>query len=424
MSKFINFSFIVSIFLPLSQISLGFVDLYYYYVLVIVLFPILLFKYRTIDFGLFAVLLFLFVTGLINVSLGNNELFSFSKIYLSITIFYCFYFYIIKSKDFDLAYLFRLYFKASLVTAFIGFVQFFSYLVRFKPGYNLSWLGLRVIAPGELGGNLLYPIHSITSEPAAFSLLLAPAVYMSLFSFTKKELPFPISKSQAILIISSFILTQSSTGFFALFIALILINFHRINFSRVLIASVTLSAVFITLYSVSIKFKDRLDSSIGLLTGEIIADAIEGGDTNGSSLILFNHFIIAKKNASDHPFGTGLGSHHVAFYKYNTLKAWFTGFGPDATVLNINDANSLFSRILSETGYVGIFLTILFIMKYFIRSGPPYLVMINHSCLVAIFTALLRQGHYFILGLPFFILCYYYSAEFVKQNGNEKYIDQ
>lgn len=240
-----------------------------------------------------------------------------------------------------------------------------------------------------------------------------------MFKLTKKELPFPVSKSQAFLILSSFILTQSSTGFFALFIALVLINLHRINFIKVIFGFITLTSLFITLYFVSIKFKERLDSSIGLLTGEIVADAVQGNSTNGSSLILFNHFIIAKKNASAHPFGTGLGSHHIAFKKYNTLKAWFTGFGPGSMELNINDANSLFSRILSEMGYVGIFLSIIFIVKYFIRSGAPYLIMINHSSGIAIFTALLRQGHYFILGLPFFVLCYYYSSKFVKNSKGE-----
>ena len=225
-----------------------------------------------------------------------------------------------------------------------------------------------------------------------------------------------IKKYEVFAILLAYFLTQSSTGYITIFFALILINSKQINFKKAfLIISLTPVLLF-SLYTLSTKFQDRLDSSIGLLTGKIILDSSNPtNEANGSSLILFNHFIVAQKNASAHWFGTGPGSHHLAFERYNTLRIHYTGYGKNGIVLNLHDASSLFNRILSEFGYIGVLLVFIFIYKNFIKSGSNYLQLINHSSLVMLFIMLLRGGHYFLFALPFFILNYYYSCQFNKQ---------
>lgn len=420
MNKLKDFSFVICTFLPLSGINLGFIDLYYYYIVIVIVFPLLLFKYKTIDQSIVLACIYLFFIGIFNVIGNNNDLFSFIKVFLSVLVFYWLFYLIIKGSDFDLKYLFKLYYKWSIVTAYIGIIQFFFFLIGFEYGYNYEWIGLRNIGLGELGGTAVYPVHSVLGEPAAFASVMAPAVYMALYTIWNKNSNIHTGSSlHAMVIITSYILTQSSTGYVTLLMAILLINLKRINFLKLSLGIIALPALVITLYSVSPKFQDRLDSSINLLTGKIIIDAVQNSDkANGSSLILFNHFIISKRNALDHPFGTGLGSHHIAFQRYNTLQSWFTGYGEGSIILNLHDANSLLNRILSELGIAGVIFTIIFMIKYFIRNDDSYYSLINQASLIVIFANLLRGGSYFIFGFPFFILCYYYSHKFYSEKFN------
>jgi hypothetical protein len=418
MDKIVNISFVVCMFLAMEAIDFGFFDFHLYYALMVFCLPLLIYKYRTIDYWLFIVLLTLFLNGILNVLFENNDILSLIKSTSGIIFAYWFYFLVIKHNNFDLTKLFRLYYKFAFWIAVIGLAQFFSYLIGFKYGYDLSWLGFRVMGVSDLGGNSFYPIHSITGEPSSFALLLSPAVYISMCKLFKRGIDFG-SNLDAILILVTYPLSQSSTGYFAIFISLLVLNLNQIKGKRILIAGITLPGSVLLLYTISPKFQERLESSFQLFTGEVVLQAATEQNSNGSSLILYNHFVIASENANDHPFGTGIGSHHHAFEKYNSLQTWFTGYGKHALLLNVHDASSLFNRILSEMGYVGIIFTILFLYKNFIRSDPTgnNLILTNHASLVILCTALLRSGHYFVYGLPFFVFCYYYSKKITVSNN-------
>jgi len=288
-------------------------------------------------------------------------------------------------------------------------IQLFSYAIGFKFGYDYTWLGLRVMAPSEIAGTVLYPINALTGEPAAFVFVQSAAMYLALVKIFKAKAPIIGSKLDAFIILITFLLSQSSTGYFALFISIGLVFSNSISFKKIFVAGFVLSVTLYSLVNFVPKFQSRFITIISLITGKIYVDATYGENAAGSSLILFNHFLIANQNAKDHPFGTGMGSHHLAFERYNFLKTWFTGYGPDSVVLNVHDASSLFNRILSEMGYIGIVAMFFFLVKFFLKNGYYEFVIINNASLVVLFTALLRSGHYFICGLPFFFLCYYYS---------------
>jgi hypothetical protein len=419
MNKIRDISFISSIFLSLSSIHLGFVDIYYYYLFIAFLFPLLLYKYKTIDRGFLIIMSYLIFSGIVNVLFINNDFPSLIKIFTGVLIAYWFFYLLIKDYDFDLKYLFEKYYKYAAIVAAIGLFQFFSFLINFEYGYDFTWLGLRKISEGEIGGAKLYPIHSILGEPAAYAVVMAPAMFIALNTLFRNKNNYKIgNKFQAIIIVITYILTQSSTGYVSLLVSVLILNSRFINFKKIAIISSLIPITIFVLYNVSVKFKDRLSSSISLITGNIVYDSIESSSkAEGSSLILFNHLMIAIDNAYDHPLGTGLGSHHVAFHRYNTLRMYFTGYGSDI-ILNLHDGSSLFTRILSEMGYVGVFFTLLFLISFFTKKGDDSLILINHASLIIIFACLLRGGHYFIMGLPFFIFCYYYSSQFNKVYTN------
>jgi len=414
--KIVDTCFVAALFLSLASLNLENIDIYFYYIFVSFLIPVLVYRYQTIDAWLVIIMSFLAVHSLINVLFGNNDLLSVLKNICGISFAYWFYYLVLKHYNYNISFLFQLYYKFSFWTATIGFIQFFSYLLHFKPGYNFSWLGLRVLAGSEFAGVQFYPIHSITGEPAAFAVLLAPAVYKALADLKSKTLNS--NKFIPITIISSYLLTQSSTAYFGLISCAAVLTIHNFSIKRILIGLVAVPMVIFLLFSISPKFSERLESSVKLATGNIILDAATSDNVNGSSVILFNHFVIAAENAKNHPLGTGLGSHHIAFKRYNTLKVWFTGYGgPGSMILNLHDANSLFSRILSEFGYFGVILMFAFIFRNFIPSQTQdnsHLVLINHASLIALLTNILRGGHYFNLGLPFFVFCYYYSRKLNK----------
>lgn len=420
MDKLIKATFVICIFLALQSIRLGFLDFYYYYLLIFITLPYLVYTYRTMDKWLLIVLLYLSSISTLNILLGNNDFLSFSKSLVGITLAYWFYSLVIKHANYRIDKLMRIYYYFAYWAAIIGLVQFVSFLIGFRYGYDLSWLGLRVMTASDLGTGRFYPIHSIAGEPAAFGFMMAPAVYIAVARVSGSEIGFG-TRHVAIVILLALVLTQSSASYFALLVSIVLVSLNKINVKRIFISAFGLILSIFILYSISPKFHDRLDSSIQLMTGSVVLDAANTSNSNGSSLILFNHLIIAIRNASDHPFGTGLGSHHLAFERYNTLRLWITGYGKDAVALNIHDASSLFNRIISEMGYVGLFFTTWFIIKNFLKSDTEnkLMVIVNHASLLSILSALLRSGHYFVLGLPFFILCYYYSK--ILSNQNEKF---
>lgn len=416
MNKLVEISFISCIFLSLNSIPLGFVDFYYYYIIVIVVFPILFIMYQKIDKWILLGFSYLLIIGLLNVIFGNNELSQFIKVYVGSFVFFLLYYFIIKYKKFDLWHLFQLYYRFAVIHAYIGMIQFLSYLIGFKYGYDFSWFGARTMRPDEIAGLLVYPIHALVSEPAAFVIVQSAAMYFAIGRFVKSNPAKLGTRIDAIVIIATFILSLSSTGYFALFIILLLLFSKQLNFKKIVAASVVLPGLVFILYTSVPKFQERFNTMFLLMAGRIYVDATYGEDAAGSSLILVNHFLVAKENAKNHFLGTGLGSHHVAFQRYNKIEAWFTGYGPNSMLLNENDASSLFNRILSEMGYIGIVAVIIFLFKFYISKESVPWISINHASLVVLLTLLLRGGHYFILGLPFFILSYYYSSKLSQAN--------
>lgn len=415
MNRLIELSFISCIFLSLNSIPLGFIDFYYYYIVAIIAFPLLIWMYQKVDIWLLFGFFYLFIIGLINVFLGNNEFAQFIKVFVGTFVFFLLFYFIIKYKKFDLWYLFTLYYRFAVFHAYIGLIQFLSFLIGFKYGYDFSWFGARTMRPDEIAGFLVYPIHALVSEPAAFVIVQSAAIYFAIGRFLKSNSMKIGTYADAVVIISTFILSLSSTGYFALFISILLLFSKQINFKRIVAASIVLPGTVFLLYTSVPKFQERFNTMFLLMAGRIYVDATYGEDAAGSSLILANHFLIAKENANNHFLGTGLGSHHVAFQRYNKLETWFTGYGPHGILLNENDASSLFSRILSEMGYVGILAVLLYLFRFYIRKDSVPWTSINHASLVFILTMLLRGGHYFLLGLPFFVLSYYYSSK-LSQN--------
>ena len=113
-------------------------------------------------------------------------------------------------------------------------------------------------------------------------------------------------------------------------------------------------------------------------------------------LYCFNNLHIAKENLLNYPiFGTGLGSHESSILKIYFNKSLIQY---DFGLYNVKDGNSLFVRLCTETGLIGlIFIFIIihngFIYKTHTQHDTGYHLIISHSIFVFILLVLIRQGN-------------------------------
>ena len=377
-------------------------EFYLGYLIYLVLLPVLMFRYG-ISRQLFFILGILFVTGILNILMGNHTFPLFLKVFTGFTLSYLFYYYVILEFDFDLEKLFTWYLKGSYFVALIGLVQFISFQIGFTPGYDYSWILNKwgVVR----GGNFGIRVNSIFGEPTYLASTLSAAFFVSLHNLFRKE-SFGINKFKSTIIAIVYILSFSGLGQTGVFLALILlaINF---GFIRYIIIAVPAGIIlFNFLYNNVNEFKDRYDSTVGLFTGR---EQFKIGKTHGSSFILYNNYRVAMKNfSSNFLFGTGIGSHPVAFKKYSLAKDFkIKGFNSNSA-----DANSMLLRLISETGLFGVCIFLFIIMKCYVSRDSLEDTshwLISNAILVMILLNLFRQGHYFLNGFPFFVLLYIYN---------------
>lgn len=377
-------------------------EFYFGYLVYILLLPVFISRY-SFNKGLTLIFSILLITGLYNILLGNNTAPLFFKVFTGLFLSYFFYYYVILEFDYDLERLFKWYLKGSFIAAVIGVVQFISFQVGFVPGYDFRWIlnkwGM------VFGGNFGIRINSIFAEPTHLSAVLSAAFFVSLYNLFNRE-TYGLSKAKSLLIIVVYLLSFSGLGQTGIFICFLLfaISYGVMRYAVVLIPLFIVSFNF--LYNNVKEFSERYDSLVGLFTGSKFVL----GKTHGSSFILYNNFTVAMKNfKGNFLFGTGIGSHPIAFDKYSLAR----GFKVYGFNLNSADANSMFVRLISETGIFGVSIFLYIIFKHYVRKNPlhdSYHWLISNSILVMILLNLLRQGHYFLNGFPFFLILYYFNS--------------
>jgi O-antigen ligase len=365
-------------------------------------------------FYIFLILLF---TGLFNVIIGNNTTELFFKVFTGVALSYFFYYYVIAHFKFNIEQLFRWYLKGAYIAALIGWFQFISFQVGYVKGYWL-WdiLNKWSFVPGGLFG---IRVNSVFSEPTHLGAVMSAAFFVSVYNLFRKE-TYVLSRFQSLLIFIIYFLSFSGLAQTGVFLTLLFLAISYGLFRYVAVVVPAIIIVFNVLYNNVEDFRDRFDSLVGLYSGEEFVL----GKTHGSSFILFNNYRVATENfKSNFVFGTGIGSHPVAFEKYSMAKHIKTyGFN-----LNSADANSMFLRLLSETGLFGVLLFVVLMYRCYVRrneNDETYHWIISNAVLIMILLNLFRQGHYFLNGFPFFVLLYYFNYESYQKHRAELYAEE
>jgi len=405
MKRFITISIFATLFISSYVFFKVPFEGYLSYVVMLFLFPFFI-----VRFGIpkIPVMLFLplLITGIIYVESGDNTYALFFKIFIGFFSSVLFYNYVFRQYDFNIKELFGYYMIGALIVSAIGLVQLVSFRVGFTPGYDYSFI---LNKWGLSYGGLGIRINSIFSEPSYFAAVIGPAFFICVSNLFRKDKLF-LTKKQGFVVIVAYLLSFSSLGIIGIFmtVLLLLLNFGFFRYAIVFVP--TFYFGFNYAYDNIPEFRDRFDG-----TFDIFSAQGANTDVHGSSFVLYNNYQIAVKNFEKNPlFGTGLGSHPIAFDRYSlTLQT-----GVLQIDFNKADANSMFLRLLSETGLYGTIFIIFYLIRFYLgrkRSVDDELWVISNATLLIILLFLFRQGHYFLNGFPFFLWLYYYVH---KENDN------
>jgi len=385
---------------------------YLSYIVFAIFFPIFIVRY---GIPRYPILFFLplLISGIAYIQIGMNTYQLFFKIFTGFFLSVLFYHYVIQLFEYDVKKLFLYYLKGSLVVSYLGLFQVFSYFVGFGPGYNYGWIFNKwSVAQGGLGIRM----NSVFSEPSYFAAVIAPAFFVCVYNLSVRE-PIFITKRQSLVIGIAYLLTFSSLGIIGIFFAILmlLLNFGLLKYAIVFVPMFYFT--FKYAYNEVPDFRARFDGTIDIFSTEDYRNY----DIHGSSFVLYNNYHVALENFKRNPlFGTGLGSHPIAFDKYSLTNLQ----GVLKIEFNKADANSMFLRLMSETGLYGTLFMILLLFRCWVfrqRTTDREIWVMSNGIALIILLFLARQGHYFLNGFPFFLWLYYYTwrknKEIMAQNN-------
>jgi hypothetical protein len=333
------------------------------------------------------------------------------------------YYTFIANNNFEVKKIFRMYVFLAFFVAAEGLME---------EVLNLS--GIHINGKMRLTTSGYFRIFGIMGEPYFLAVVLLPALF---YVFYKTSIFERInSKLRNIVMLfciaTCFIFTFSSAGILGIggVFFFYLINKQYLSYKS---WKIILLPIFISLFGVlfnnvqhewkefNIKFSQTLTAFSNNSTKKEDIELL-----NTSSFALYSNFIIAKASFNSNPLtGSGLGTHESNYKKYFS-KYFDQSFIIRYGIFNVSDANSMFVRLMSETGLLGLGLFFTFLLKNALwRKGyndheiRDY-TLINQSIFIWFLVRLIRTGNYFGNGFFLFFFIYYFSKKIVEKKTIEK----
>lgn len=297
---------------------------------------------------------------------------------------------------------FKKYVKLIYICSILGLIQFAVFAISniniLKIFSSLTVLDAATVTPH------IMRIHSVFQEPSGFSTLATPAMFYFFFSTNLKK----SERRMRNIIFIAVLLTFSSTATLIIVIGTIFkyvfLSYNK--FVRITFICIALISVICFISTISdFEYNKNNETSIISDINRKIAETYNG--LSEMDIHAFEHLNLSSYatlsnawvaiNAPNRLMGTGLGTHEQNYY--SLYKSDYQYYG-----LNAQEAYSLFIRIYSEFGIIGICFIILFLLRNYNRSS-----MINVAILFLIITLLIRGGHYVRNGTVFFFFLYYYT---------------
>lgn len=381
-------------------------EFYSHYIIFILYIPIFFIKFY-IPKNISYILLSILLISSINIIIGNLELFSMIKVWGGAFLSFYFYYFVYIYFNKDIIKIFTYYLNFCSFLLVLGLVQLISYQLNFKIGYDYSYsLGFNKWGLVTNGGLFGIKINSLLAEPAQLAIVTIPAFFVAINNVIFKERYFIKNKLLNYLIIFIYISITSATGYIGVLICFLILAIKK-KFYNIIFGIASSFVIVILLYQNVNEFRIRLDAAFE------ISNSFENNFSrevaNTSTFTLYDNYIVTVNNFLNNPFiGSGIGSHESSFKKYS-LTNKFTDLRVFAN--NSKDANSLLLRIASEFGLLGLIFIFFIIFKGLknVNSLNKKEFIISISLLILILLTLLRQGNYFLNGLPLIFIMFYYN---------------
>lgn len=404
--RFTEFILIFSMFTTTYVFFRDPFEFYPHYIIFILYLPVLFVKYK-IPKNISYILLILFFAGLINILIGNLYWFPFIKVWGGFFLSLNFYYFVFLYFKKNVLKIFNYYIKFCSFLLIIGLFQIIFFQIGFEPGYDFRiFFGLNKWSLVTDGGILGIKFSSFLTEPAQLAIVTIPVVFISLNNLIFNEFNFIKYKLLNIIMLFLYVLITSATGFIGLLICLIIIAVRN-KVYNIFLGLIPSLAILIILYNNVSDFKIRVDA--GLELNKSFENDIQRDIANTSTFTLYDNYIVTYNNFLENPvIGSGIGSHQYAFDKFSLTKKYSN---LNIFANNSKDANSLFLRIVSETGLLGIFFLIFILYKGISTMNKLNKVeyIVSVSLLLIIILSLIRQGNYFLNGLPLIFILFYYN---------------
>jgi len=319
------------------------------------------------------------------------------------------FYFLMKVNKYDVKRLFKVYLNLAILTGLIGLFQELNYLLGFRPGYDFSYILASSVHISPMG---FLKVTSIMSEPSTFCYVMMPAFFAAIASFSKSDVRF-LNNWQSLVIILSVISSFSLVGYLGMLFSFMLLFFNYAKIKYFLISTAVISILMFFAYDNISDLKMRVDDSINTLTGKTKLE-----ETNLSTYALFSNTLVAWESFKDNPlFGSGLGSHSISYDRYIDRVVDTDAVNPHFLFQNSGDTSSLFVRLLSETGLLGLLSISYFLFRFWTskkNDESNSLWIVNNAILALFLVRAIRGGHYFVGGTFFSMWLYYFSGKHSK----------
>ena len=174
--------------------------------------------------------------------------------------------------------------------------------------------------------------------------------------------------------------------------------------ASVLIVVVIGGIVYTTFEPFKLRLDDTVNSSIN---GDL-------SKANLSTYALLSNLYVSTQSILSNPLiGNGIGSHINSRKLYlGSIEGIEVFEKMEMDTLNAQDAGSLFSRVMSELGLVGLIGIFYFIWKFYVANTEEELslhTIVSRGIILYFFSKLFREGHYFSPEMYFFVFLYVFN---------------
>ena len=292
----------------------------------------------------------------------------------------------------DIEKLWDKYVRLCVYLSYFGLVQFIVYfLTNVDISFWTSFIGD--------ASQQSYRLRAYLLEPGYFATFIIPAVS---YCFLQENY-WRQHKSQVVVLVTALLLTFATIGYFVMCFFL-LYRYRRMLLKYCYFFVVPVILFFLYIFNYSAR-EEGMEGSWRAMIAKTSESINAFGDfepeyfevLNQSTYALLTNLWVASE-APSRLTGTGLGTHEVSYGMEYQSDFQFYG-------LNQMDAYSLFTRLYSEFGLIGVLLVIYLLFRYRNSKDP-----INIAMLVVFISYFVRGGHYFLYGVIFYAYLFYYTS--------------